>query len=285
MNTKIFTTTSALLLTLLAGFSGHAIAEETVAVAASTKASAATPAPAPVLKKVLFDEMRRQNGKMSAGEGLWFGDDDHSSGGTSKNLDRHGRSVSQGLPRDKCPIDSDRGPSPCYVGWNVENGDAYTELDGKTVLSSSLELSSYVNPQGWEWTSAGWVAQFKGKTTEVIPYGFSSEDVLEITLNYPEDETLILKAFEKGYADIGTNQRPNTAISGTGKMRVYKIPMSQFKVDTWAANKYDPAQVYRVAIFRQAAATAAGEAMNASDKGAMKIAIQCLGLNGGCSSK
>ena len=252
-------------------------------IAASSNIAMSSQSSTGSLNKVLFDNMSLKDGNMSGGEGLWFGDDDHTNQGTAKNLDKNGNSVAQGLETSLCLKGAVDGVSACYVGWNLANGDAYEMLDGKAVLSSQFELSSYINPTGWGWTSAGWVAQFKGKATDVIPYGFKSTDTLEIALKYPVGKSLIVKAYEQNYVDVDVNQRPNLTLAGTGEMKVYKLALSQFKVASWAKNKLSADQVYRIGIFRQAAAAKLGEAMKDTDKGQTAIAIQCLGLNGGCS--
>lgn len=233
------------------------------------------------------DDMSSQDGKTSDGRGLWFGDDDHINNGTSTVLDKNGNSLAQALDTQACAAatsgsgdeDGD-GNSDCYVGWNLDNGDAYS-ADG--ALQVDLEMSEYVNPEGWGWAAAGLVLQFEGSTSDTIPQGFAADDTLEIRLTYPAGKELTVKALETQYVDVNTNSVAKTTLTGSGSPYVYKIAMSDFLVPDWAENTFNPADVWRLSIGKQAAASAEGQAFPASAAGVDQLSIYCIGFSGACS--
>lgn len=235
---------------------------------------------------ITIDDMSGADSYTSNGQGLWFGDDDHTNNGSSEVLDLNGNSLAKSLETQECAtaaqtsgdVDED-GVSDCYPGWNLANGDAYAS-DG--ALTAELQTTGYVNPTGWGWASAGFVLQFEGGASDKIAQNFSSEDVLEVVLEYPLGETLTLKARETQYVDKDVNSPAKKEITGTGTKTKYSIPMSEFLPASWAENEFNPADVYRLSIAKEVAAAKSGDAFPEDKKGSSLLKIYCVGLNGGC---
>jgi hypothetical protein len=233
----------------------------------------------------LIDDMSLLNGRASNGVAMWFGDDDALNGGNSNILDVHGNSLARALMIQECAAASNSsgdedgdGMSDCYPGWNVENGDAYDA----GVLTADLELSSYVNQEGWGWAAAGFVLQFEGGVNDTIAQGYSLEDTLELVINYPFGKDLTVKAREADFINANINSPAKMILTGTGTENLYKIPLSEFVVPEWAENEFDPGQVYRISIAKEAAASQQGEALAESAQGVDRIQISCVGFNGAC---
>ncbi len=235
----------------------------------------------------LVDDMSSQNGSTFDAKGLWFADDDHINAGTSQILDLNGYSMAQGLSISECGVaqntngDADEyGMSDCYVGWNMANGDAY---NSEGALTAQLDMTEYVNPKGWGWASAGFVLQFEGGLSDTIAQNFSGNEQLQIRFKFPLGEALTIKAREVGYADDGESSPASFVVTGTGQEQLLEFDWSDFTVADWASNTFNPADVWRLSFFKEAAAMMEGSAFPEYKIGPSELNIYCVGFDGACS--
>jgi len=211
-----------------------------------------------------------QDGTTSDCVGYWAADTDQYSGGTSEvlleNIDGNLYPAGQGLDAAQCPggevdewVDGQmtgNKVSACYWGWNT--ADAYTAEGFKSIL----RMSSYVNPTGWGWASAGWYYIANSTNfNDATPAGWSASTEFTATLSYDAGAQLTIFGYENDYIDDPNHNRPQMKITGTGSQSPYTFAIGDLQPASWATNTANPSSMIALGFIRLQGAASTGEAI------------------------
>lgn len=242
----------------------------------SSNASSATASVGP------WDDMSKADGNLSYGDGLWIGDADLYSGGSSDLLDMNGNSLV--TPLVGCGDDGTLNGDPCYSGWNVQTGKAY--VDG--ALTALLKVKDWVpsSADTWGWSSAGWILQPKGGATDTLNAGLQSSDTLILILQYPKEEALNIELiptpdiFNPSTASPMRYMGKVGGYLGTGTKDTLILPLSKFSA-SWGDDLFTAEDTWRIGINRQITASVEGEDFPVATESTL-LKIWCVGLGLSC---